>query len=86
MMEVARRLDCLITLSEVTADSVYAMDGVPTKAADEIAADAAIIADCTRFVVGALLANVPGFASTFHRAKVAAIARARMMQQKGGAA
>ena len=86
MMEVARRLDCIITLGENAADEVYGADAVPTENADVIANDAAIITDCARHIAASLSASVPGFAGTFHRAKVAAMARARMLQQKKGGA
>ena len=46
MMEIARRLDCIMTLGENTADEVYGADAVPTENADVIANDAAIITDC----------------------------------------
>ena len=86
MMEVARRLDCIITLGENTADEVYGTDAVPTGNADVIAGDAAIITYCARHIAASLSASVPGFADTFHRAKVAAMARAAMLQQKKGGA
>lgn len=87
LLDVARRLDCIITLGEATADRVYGMDGLETRIADEIAEDAAIMADCARHIVAAMIAEMPEFALTFRRAKEIGAARAAMLaQKKGGAA
>lgn len=83
-MEIARRLDAIITLSENLADAVYGFDGVETKIADEVAADAAISADCARKIVEMMANNDPDFQETFTRAKSVGAIRAKMIAQKGG--
>lgn len=86
LMDVARRLDCIITLGEHTAEAIYGSENLDIQDADEIAGDAAIIADCARHIVAAMTVAMPEFAETFQRAKEVGAARAALLAQKNGGA
>ena len=77
---VAEAFRVVAMMSEYMADAVYGNAGVSTAAADEIAGDAAIIADRIRAAQAILDEAYPGFSAMVQQADAEAQERTRALK------
>lgn len=79
---VAEAFRIATLLSEFHADGLYSRPDVPTKVADEVAGDLAIVADRIRAAQAILDEVYPGFSALVAQADSEAEQRARQMLRK----